>query len=317
VRIAVVGAGAVGCLLGARLAAAGHAVHLVARAAAVPVLRDRGITVEGIRPGRWAVTAAEELPEGNPPELVLLTVKTFDLSAAAAALARRLRDPIPTLIPQNGLGIDAIAATAMRGAGWSEPLRSLVRAVNTIPSTLVAPGIVRQPGEGKLIVAAPEAGGLAADATRTVRAVLAGAGVAVRAVADLDRELWRKALVNAAINPVTALHRVPNGRLLEDPYRAEATVLLREAQRAAASAGFVFDDAEADRSLEQVVRATAGNRSSMLQDVERGRPTEIDAISGEIERVGAAHGIDLPATRAAVARVTALRPSGSDRAQPS
>jgi 2-dehydropantoate 2-reductase len=305
VRIAVVGAGAVGCLLGARLAASGQPVHMVARAATVPVLQERGITVEGIRPGRWAVTAAEGLNERAAPEVVLLAVKTFDLATAASWLARSLPGPVPTLLPQNGLGIEAIAAGSMRPAGWKDPLRFLVRAVNTIPSTLVAPGVVRQPGAGELIVAAPEAAGSAADSTGTLRGVLIDGGLPVRSVPDLGRELWRKALVNAAINPVTAVHRVPNGRLLEDPYRTEATALLREAQRAAESAGFVFENAEADRSFEQVVRATAGNRSSMLQDVERGRPTEIDAISGEIERVASAHGIDLPATRAIVARLTA------------
>jgi 2-dehydropantoate 2-reductase len=317
VRIAVVGAGAVGCLLGARLAAAGHEVHLVARAAVVPVLRERGITVEGLRPGRWAVSAAADLPEGVAPDIALVTTKTFDVAAAAAALARRLRSPIPTLLPQNGLGIEAVVAGAMHDAGWSEPTRSLVRAVNTIPSTLVAPGIVRQAGEGELIVASPEAAGPAADATRTMHRVLTEARLPIRTVPDLGRELWRKALVNAAINPVTALHRVPNGALLEPPYHDEAMTLLREAQRAAAVAGFAFDDREADRSLEQVVRATAGNRSSMLQDVERGRSTEIDAISGELVRVASAHGIDLSATRAIVARLTPPRTGGARGAQPS
>jgi 2-dehydropantoate 2-reductase len=317
VRIAVIGAGAVGCLLGARLTEAYRDVALIARTTAVPVLRERGITVEGIRPGRWAVTALDELPADAAPEAVLLTVKTFDLAAAAGALARRLRTPVPTLLPQNGLGIEAGTGAAMRKAGWREPERFLVRAVNTIPATLVGPGVVRQPGEGELILGTPPVDSPTSEATRVLHDLLRGSGLRVRSVADLERELWRKALVNAAINPVTALHRVTNGRILEDPYRAEATALLREAQRAAASAGFVFDDAEADRSLEQVARATAANRSSMLQDVERGRPTEIDAISGEIERVAAGHGIALPATHAVIARLASRRASGADRAQPS
>jgi 2-dehydropantoate 2-reductase len=317
VRIAVIGAGAVGSLLAARLAEARLEVLLVARAPVLPVLRDRGVTVEGIRPGCWAVTAVEDLRAVDPPDAVLMAMKSFDLGEASRTLARGLATPVPTLLPQNGLGIEAIAAAALRDAGWREPTRALVRAVNTIPSTLVAPGVVRQPGEGELVLRAPEIDAPAADATRRMGELLRGARLPVRSVADLDRELWRKALVNAAINPVTALHRVTNGRILEDPYRAEATVLLREAQRAAASAGFVFGDLEADRSLEHVARATAGNRSSMLQDVERGRPTEIDAISGEIERVAAAHGIPLPATHEVVARLTALRPTSADRAQPS
>ncbi len=316
-RIAVVGAGAVGCLLGARLAAAGHQVQLVARRETVAAVRESGLAVEGLGAGRWSVGAAEEIPRGTAPELALLCVKTFDLAVAARALARSTPTPVPTLLPQNGLGIEPVVGAALRGAGWAEPLRWLVRAVNTIPSTLLRPGVVRQPGEGELLLAAPEADGPSVEATRTMRDVLAGAGLPVRAVRDLDRELWRKALVNAAINPVTAVHRVPNGALLGAPYRTEATVLLREAQRAAGLAGFVFDDAEADASLERVVRATAENRSSMLQDVERGRSTEIDAISGELLRIAAAHGIDLPQTRAMVARLASLPPAAAGRAQPS
>jgi 2-dehydropantoate 2-reductase len=317
VRIAVVGAGAVGCLFGARLAASGHRVHLVARAAVASVLNERGITVEGVGSGRWGVTASVELPPKLGPEMVLLTVKTFDLANAAATLARQWPTPVPTLLPQNGLGVEGVVASATRDGGWADPPRWLVRAVNTIPSTLIAPGVVRQPGDGELLIATGESAGPSADATRAFGTVLSEAGLPVRSVGDLGRELWRKALVNAAINPVTAIHRVPNGSLLEEPFRAEATALLREAQRAAASAGFEFDDPEADRSLERVVRATAGNRSSMLQDVDRGHPTEIDAISGELVRVAAGHGIDLPATRAVLARLGRPRPKGAGGAQPS
>jgi 2-dehydropantoate 2-reductase len=193
----------------------------------------------------------------------------------------------------------------------------LVRAVNTIPASLLAPGVVRQPGRGELILADPAAAGPAALATGRFLAPLRAAGLPVRTVPELAPELWRKALVNAAINPVTALYRVENGRLLEAPYRAEAARLLREAQRASALAGFPFTDEEADRSLELVLRATAGNRSSMLQDVERGRPTEIDAISGAIVRTAASHGVDLPATRAVIARLGVVSAGRARGAQPS
>jgi 2-dehydropantoate 2-reductase len=317
VRITVVGAGAIGCLFGARLAAHGHDVVLVVRPRAVADLRAQGLRVEGRDPGHWNVAVSAEPPTSPAPELALLAVKAFDLPGAASGLATRVRTPIPVLLPQNGLGLESGTAAAMRRSGWSAPELSLVRAVNTIPATWVAPGVVRQPGNGELIVADPDGSGRSGPAIRTWRSVLVGAGFSVRTVAELDRELWRKALVNAAINPVTALHRIPNGRLRESPYREEAETLLREAQRAAGAAGFPFSDAEADRSLDQVVRATAENRSSMLQDVERGRPTEIDSISGEIVRTAAAHGIDLPATRAVLDRVVARTSSAAARAQPS
>jgi 2-dehydropantoate 2-reductase len=317
VRITVVGAGAIGCLFGARLASHGHDVRMVARAPVAGALRERGIRVEGREPGHWNVAVATEPAAEPAPDLLLVAVKTFDLSAACGEIAARVRRATPILLPQNGLGVEDLAAPALERSGWGEPRRVLVRAVNTIPATLVGPGVVRQPGDGELVVADPASAGPSGDAIRAWLAVLADAGFPIRTAADLPRELWRKALINAAINPVTALYQVTNGRLRESPYREEAVVLLREAQRAAATAGFPFSNAEADRSLDQVVRATADNRSSMLQDVERGRPTEIDAISGEVVRVAAIHGVDLRATRAVVDRVTGLRRSSAHRAQPS
>ena len=143
------------------------------------------------------------------------------------------------------------------------------------------------------------------------------AGFSVRTVPAIEREVWRKALVNAAINPVTALHGVPNGDLASEPLRSEALALLDEAYRVAETEPFGLSLAEARRDFDQVVRATAENRSSMLQDLDRGRPTEIEAISGEILRLGEARGLRLPATRAIVERVRAVVAGARRTAQPS
>lgn len=316
-RIAIVGAGAVGCLFGARLTAAGHSVTLVGRPSTVDAIRRDGVVVEGRSPGRWPVGAETALEPGARPDLVLLSVKTFDLSAAAEGIGRSVRPPVPLLLPQNGLHVERAVVETLAAAGWDRPAGRVVRAVNTIPATLVRPGVVRQPGEGQLLLESPSSGSPSADAATRWLDTLREAGLPVRTVPDLGIELWRKALVNAAINPVTALYRIPNGQLLDPPYADEARVLLREAQRAAALAGVAFSDDDADRSLDQVVRATADNASSMRQDVERGRPTEIDAISGEIVRIAAEHGVDLPATRAVIERIGGLRRRATDRAQPS
>jgi 2-dehydropantoate 2-reductase len=317
VRITVVGAGAVGCLLGARLAASGQNVRMIGRPESVEALRRNGIAVEGVAPGRWPVEAGTTVGPAPPPELVLLTVKTFDLIAAARELATALPTPVPTLLPQNGLRVERPVAAVVRERGWRDPAAMLVRAVNSIPAMLLAPGVVRQPGVGELLLPDPSVAGPAARASERWASALGAAGIPVRTVADLELELWRKALVNAAINPVTAIHHVPNGALLEPPYRAEAWTLLREAQQAAALAGVPFTDEAADRALERVLRATADNRSSMLQDVERGRPTEIDEISGEILRTAAEYGVDLPATRNVLGRLGTAAAARGRPAQPS
>ncbi len=314
-RIAVIGAGAMGSLFAARFVAAGDEVRLVGRPGSVAAIRRDGITVEGRSPGRWPVPVEERLAPTPVPDLLVVAVKTFDLDRVAADLASVLPAPVPVVLPQNGLHVERGVGAALGAGGWAAPEAALVRAVNSIPAMIVAPGRVRQPGDGEIILAEPT--GAAAAATRLARDAFRSAGLPVRTVPDLEVELWRKALVNAAINPVTAVHRVPNGRLLQPPLADEARALLREAQRAASAAGFPFSDRDADASLERVLRATAENRSSMLQDVERGRPTEIDAISGEILRTAAAHGIDLPATRAVLERLGRAPAAAAGRTQAS
>ncbi len=305
--VVVVGAGAVGSLLGGRLHAAGTPVLLVGRPAHVAAIRAHGLRIDGVDAQTVPLPAETRIPPGTDAAGVLVTVKTFDLSTAAEEIARSLR-PTPVLLLENGLGIEPVAIERLGAGGWADPARSVVRAINSVPATLVGPGVVRAAGSGELIVPVPS--GAAADAIRRLTDLLRSARLPVRAVREFDREVWRKALVNAAINPVTAIHGVANGRLADGPLHDEAVGLLHEAIRAAGSAGFDFEFAEAEDDLARVVRATSENRSSMLQDVDRGRPTEIDAISGAIVRVAADHGVDLPRTRSVIER---LRRSAATR----
>jgi 2-dehydropantoate 2-reductase len=230
-------------------------------------------------------------------------VKTFDLAVAGHAVRSAFESPPPVLLPQNGLSAERVFAPDPPAEGDPSHV-PVVRAVNSVPVTLLGPGRVRQAGEGEILLARTPPVEMRA-ATTLFRDALAAAGFQVREVTDLPREVWRKALVNAAVNPVTADHGVLNGRLSEDPWRGQALALLHEARQAAGLAGFEFTEEEAEADLFRVVRATAENRSSMLQDLERGRPTEIDAISGEILAVGARHGVDLLATRRAIDRTRA------------
>ncbi|MGD0250340.1 MAG: 2-dehydropantoate 2-reductase [Thermoplasmata archaeon] len=295
-KVVILGAGAVGSLFAARLAQAGHAVTLVGRPDHVAQIRASGLRVLDHGVELVPLVAVTELPDETVTEAAFVTTKTFDLAAAAATLARAVRSPVPTLLPQNGLGVEAIANDALASAGWSDPSRWTVRAVHSVPVTWVGPGVVRQAGTGEILL--PETTGPTAFCVRRFEQLFSGAGFTVRTVRAFDREVWRKVLINAAINTVTAVRGVPNGRLLEEPARGEALALLREALTVARAAGHEFSEEEAVRDFEHVARATAENRSSMLQDMDRGRPTEVDSISGALLRIAVAHGLDLPATRA-------------------
>ena len=315
-QILVLGAGAIGSLLGADLQEGGNSVLLVGRAEHVAAIQNDGLKISGSRPRTVRMDAATEVPAGAEPEVVLVTTKTYGLVQAATDLGHALT-PRPTLLLQNGLGILPTARNAFASAGWAGPSTYLVQGVNLIPATWVRPGEVREAGVGEILLPVPSEAGPAAGAARLFRMVLDGARVPVEAVPEFEREVWRKALLNAAVNPVTAARGVTNGELLVEPGRTEALRLLGEALAVARAAGFDFTSEELTRDFERVVRATASNRSSMLQDLERGRPTEIEAISGEILREAARHGLDLPATRAIVAEVTARASRAPSRPQPS
>jgi len=300
--VVVLGAGAVGSLFGARLAAAGASVLLIGRPAHVAAIRTEGLTVEGVDPGTFRVDAATELPPGTASRAVLVTVKSFDLASAAGELGHALR-PTPTALLGNGLGIEEAASRAVRDAGWAHPEAVLVRGVHTIPATLLGPGRVRASGRGEVVFPSPTPSAAGSGAIEALVGLFRDAGVPVRTSSTFDRELWRKAVVNAAINPVTAVRGVLNGALARGPARKEAEALLAEAVAVARAEGVDLTLETALADLERVVQQTAENRSSMLQDVERGRPTELEAISGEILRRGGRLGLQLPATERAVAQV--------------
>ncbi len=297
-NVVVLGAGAVGSLFGARLAAAGHRVTLVGRPEPMRAVRERGLLVTGDGAGTFRLGATSDLASAGPADVVILTVKTFDLDASGKMLGRTFA-PTPTLLTQNGLGVEPRALDALRAAGWTRPVDWVVRAVHSVPATSVGPGAVRASGTGDVILPSPVGRGARGGVIERFGELLRGAGFSVRYSDAFDREIWRKVVVNAAINPVTALHGVPNGRLGSGSLREEAVGLLREAVAVARAEGFAIPEEEAEADFDRIVSSTAENRSSMLQDLDRGRPTEVDAILGEILGIGARHGIDLPRTRVA------------------
>lgn len=310
-RLLVVGPGALGLVFAARLAHAEHDVRLRGRAGTRPPGPHAAIRIEGTDPVTADVPWDTASPGAPDREAALVAVKSYDLESACRDL--RGFPPRPILLIQNGLGIEAAAARGLDGTGDARPaVAGLVRAIVSIPSTWLGPGRARQAGRGEVVL--PIDGPSGTSAADLWAGALGSAGLAVRRSASFDRELWRKLIVNASINPVTADHGIPNGRIAEDPWRGQALALLAEACAVAEAEGQRIAPDEAERDLFAVVRATAENRSSMLQDLDRGRPTEIDAISGELLRRGERAGLSLPNTRRAFERIRgralAHRPPG-------
>lgn len=298
-RILVFGAGAIGSLLGGLLSIEND-VTLVARKAHADAINRRGLRISGLTNRLAHPTAATEVPvDFRPlPDIIFVTTKAYDTAAAADALRAFWRQSAFVTL-QNGLGnAEALAADAER----------VVAGTTTHGVTFVAPGEVVHAGAGDTLVG-PFAHATRADAKRIADALTA-AGISTRVVDDVRRELWAKAVVNAAINPLTAVLRRPNGELVRN---ADLRALLQQAARegalAANAAGVDLDPEALAAKAVEVATRTAENRSSMLQDVERGRRTEIEAITGALLRAAGPKGPPLPTQTTLYALVRGLERS--------
>lgn len=292
-EILVFGAGAMGSLLGGLLSVR-HDVLLVGREEHVEAIRARGLRISGKTVRLVHPRAATRAPAAFHPQLVLVSTKAYDTASAMSSLKRFSKSSI-FLTLQNGLdNPDIIARTAER----------VVAGTVSHGVTWLRPGDVRHAGVGDLIIG-PWKGVTPTEVVR-VRDLFDEAGLPATISDDVRSELWGKVVVNAAINPLAALAGVPNGRLVQD--RSLARLLDdvgREALAVARAAGARLDSAEILRRTRLVARRTAANRASMLQDLDRHRRTEIDAITGAILREAERRGIDAPLNRALYALVRA------------
>jgi 2-dehydropantoate 2-reductase len=309
-RIGVVGPGALGCLFAGLLALAGHDVRLLGRRADQAATIDRdGVVVERDGVERHAsVRAATDPAALGPVDLAIVLVKATDTAGAAPALPVLLADDAPALSLQNGLG-NVEALTAVLG-----PERVL-GGVSSQGATLCGVGRVRHAGFGPTSLA--EAAGGRSERAETIAAMLDRAGIPARAYADAAPLIWGKLIANAAINPLGALMSCPNGETVERPSARELFYgLAREAGAVARALGveLPFDDPAGHAA--SVAEVTARNRNSMLQDIESGRRTEIDAINGAVVRLGAQHNVPTPLNATVALLIRALEEGSAARLEP-
>lgn len=296
----IVGTGALACLFAARLARAGVRVTLLGNwPEGLQALRQYGVRLveaDG-RERAFPVRAVANPADCAGAHFALVLVKSWQTERAARQLAQCL-------------ALDGLALTLQNGLGNRETLAQTLGAprvalgVTTTGATLLGPGRVRPGGEGVISLGThPRLGPLTA--------LLRRAGFVVESVPGADDLLWSKLVINAAINPLTALLRVPNGELLA---RTAARTLLaaaaREAAAVATARGLRLSYPDPVAAAEDVARRTAANHSSMLQDVERAAPTEIDAICGAIAQAGEQSGVPTPVNQTLWLLVKALEEGG-------
>lgn len=302
-KICILGAGAIGGHIAAKLGAAGVDVSIVARPATVEAVRRDGLKlrsqgVEIVAP----VTATDSAHDLPPQDLIITTAKAHALSAAADALTHLTGGAAPVVYVANGIpwwyryrgtgaeGAGPLTRLDPDGSLWGKVgPKSAIGGVIYSSNTVTAPGVIEHAGtDHRLILGEP-------DKTRSERldaivARLAPAGA--QATDEIRTEVWRKLLSNLASSPIGALARLSGDRIAADPrLRPVYLGLYREGLAVAAAEGIQLPD-DSEARLQRM--AQTSHRSSMLQDMDAGRPLETDAQLSAVQDLAREAGVPTP-----------------------
>lgn len=281
-EVLVFGAGALGSLIGGLLART-HDVTLVGRDPHMRRVREDGLRIEGAIDAHVHPRAVTD-GHGRTAELALVTTKAYDVDDAARTLATGEYDIVCSL--SNGLTEERLVAA----------LDAIVLAGTvTYGARLDEPGRVQCTGVGQIAVGTL-AGGVHPLAER-VRSTFVDAEIDAVADPEMPRRRFEKLAVNAGINGPSALARLDNGTTLSGPTAEVAREAAREVARVARADGVSLADEEAVSAVERVADETAANHSSMREDVEHGRRTEVDAVYGAVLDRAADTAVQVPTCR--------------------
>jgi 2-dehydropantoate 2-reductase len=288
-RIAVLGAGGVGGYYGGILARAGHDVALLARGAHLEALRENGLEVRTPEGAFTVQVAAEDDPEAlGPADLAIVAVKTYSLleiAPAAAILARKGADVLPLLN-----GVDAADRLIESGV----PAERVLGGLTEISAARVAPGVVERRSSFHRVVVGERAGGLSERAER-IAAAFRGAGADAQASAEIDVDLWRKLAFIASMAAACGLSRTSVGLIRDKPLgHLLIERLVHEAIAVGQGLGIALTRDDETRILGFADSLAAPLKPSLLVDLEAGRPTEIDDLSGAVSRLGRKAGVETP-----------------------
>jgi 2-dehydropantoate 2-reductase len=299
-RILIAGTGGVGGYFGACLARAGHDVVFLARGANLAALATTGITVESID-GDFHVsriTAVEDVAGLEPFGLVLVTVKSYDTTAIARAIAPVVAEDTAVLSLQNGIENETLLA-------WLLDLPPLMGAMTEIGAERTAPGVVRHVAEGTIFFG--EMNGHESPRGRALAELFTAAGVRHRLSLEIPLLLWSKLMWNAAHNAVTAITHTTAAEAARLPATADVLrAAMQEVVAVARAQGILLDPARIETVLAFSRDHLDTLRTSMLQDLERGRRLEYDAINGAVVRFGEAVGVPTPVNRTLYGLLAAL-----------
>lgn len=298
-KFAVVGAGAIGAYLGAHLARSGEEVVLIARGPHLAAMRERGVRVESAEEVFVAhPECTDDVTAISDADVVFLTVKAHALPGLAPAVGAALKPAAAVLPAQNGIPfwygerLDSVDPGGV--IARSLPARSVIGCIAYPAAVISEPGVVQHQEGKRFTIGEPD--GSRSERCQAIAGALVKAGLKCPISSHIRDEIWLKLLGNATVNPVSALTRAPLDRLLEAP---ETRDLVREMMlevEAVARAMGASIEVGVEKRL-QGIAGVGAHKTSMLQDVEAGRPLEVDALLGSVVELAGRHSVAVPNLR--------------------
>lgn len=298
-KILIMGAGAIGSLFGGFLAETGHEVALIGRKPHVDKINRDGLLIEGVSGMHNIKIKATTNPSSlEAPDLIILTVKAYDTAQAVKDVIDLVGPQTYLMCLQNGLGPEDTAASILGND-------CIIRGTTSDGALFLEPGKIRHTGHGETVIGYPSQ--KPDKLLNEIVKAFQKAGFSTSISDDIKKFAWQKIFVNVAINPFGTLTGLRNGELLTVPE-------LRESMEAAITEGIAITDKlglNINRQFViskafEVAQRTARNKNSMLQDIEKGKKTEIEYINGAIVKYGNENGVPCPLNTILTALVKGL-----------
>jgi 2-dehydropantoate 2-reductase len=304
-KIAVMGAGGVGCYFGGMLARAGVPVTFIGRPYFVDAVKRDGLFIDSINfQETIKIDATTDIVAARDAELVLFCVKTLATEASARELAPYVSKNAVVLSLQNGVeNVDQIRAATGIAA---------IPAVVYVGAAMTAPGRLKHGARGDLVIGIPqnESGRFPSDTLEKIAATFAKASVPCKISDDIERDLWSKLALNCAGNAITAIAQVTYGAAERHPMSRELMIeTLKEVVAVARANGIPLDENQMVTNGLKFVESVGAVTSSTANDIARKKKTEIDALNGCIARLGKEKGIATPANFALTALLKLIETS--------
>ena len=287
-KIIILGAGGIGSLVGALLSE-GNDVLLVGRKEHVDKLNKDGLEISGCVNVNVKVKASEKIEGIEEDSLIVLVTKTFDIEDSLKEIKHLIKETNTILVLQNGLGNEELVKDIVDC--------NVLRGITTAGVTFLEPGKINCSNIGDISLENSPVSGSIAD-------IFNKAGLKAEISEDIKKRIWIKLIANCVMNPLSAILKIKNGELIKMPDLIK--LVINEIVRVAEKEGLKFNNDEVFDLVVKVIKDSAENKSSMLQDILKCKKTEIDFMNGKVVELGKKYKVATPVNEMIVSMVKFL-----------